>query len=282
MNSAPAALASWEVSEEHHGLKVPDQRTRYHPKVSSGLILCRRRGGHFEVLAVRGRYSYAFSDFVHGRYARRDLKVVRTLLAHMSLNERLDVMSLNFEQMWYRIWLTAKRTQAHYYKSLEKFQRVWLEPDNGKLLLELLREAPGLDEPRWEIPKGKPLHGGETSIVCAVREFSEETGIPRDAYRLLPDYSRQVSYIHMGVRYVITYHLAFLSRPLAEPGETVSLRRLGQAAEINEVRWMGMGQINWLDRSGAVPGSAKGRCNLGRILRPAFNYLKKYLNHRSS
>ena len=111
-----AALAP--VSQVSQGPQPILLARRLPSKTSVGVILCRKNAEtrRPEALLVHKRYTYAFAEFVHGRYSRGARPgapraphapgPVAALLDEMSREELLDVYSLSFEQMWYRIWLT--------------------------------------------------------------------------------------------------------------------------------------------------------------------------------
>jgi len=46
---------------------------------------------------------------------------------------------------------------------------------------------------RWDLPKGH-VNQGETEEECALREFEEETGLPRDAIELDTNFRYETSY----------------------------------------------------------------------------------------
>jgi 8-oxo-dGTP pyrophosphatase MutT (NUDIX family) len=267
------ARRDWRVTEPAGGPNRPafsrhkkPPRERFVTKVSVGLILCRSRarGGH-EALLVRARYTYAFGEFVHGHYNRRNLRKVADLFQKMTINERLDLHSLDFGRAWARVWVDADRPKL-YLKNYRKFYRLWLAPDGGEQLRRLLEQAEGAGALHWSFPRGRRLSNREADVVCAVREFGEETGMPKDSYRLLPGFRRQVCYCHMGVRYVHIFYLALLRRT-CHP--TLSLRRPAQVAEVGEVRWMGLDELR------RAEGPA-GR-SLAATARAAFNYARNYL-----
>jgi 8-oxo-dGTP pyrophosphatase MutT (NUDIX family) len=249
--------------------------TRY----SFGIILTRvnPQNNRPEAVLVRGRYSYEYAEFVHGRYSRKNLRGVRDLLDAMSVNERLDLFSLNFKQMWYRIWLTADR-QELYNRKLSKFQTTWMKDDSGKYLRKLVQESqtdPGSRQQRgggirWEFPKGRRRFNQEPDINCAVREFEEESGIAKRDYQILPDFRRRASFVHMGVRYVTVYYVAVTRRDI-QP--RIDLRDMNQVAEVSEVRWMDIEQIRLID----TPTK-----RLETTVGPVFKYVKKYFRGRMS
>ena len=49
----------------------------------------------------------------------------------------------------------------------------------------------------WEFPKGHPDEG-EDDLAAAMRETCEETGVPAESFRLLPEHQRDVGYSFVG------------------------------------------------------------------------------------
>ena len=66
----------------------------------------------YEILMVRKRCTYAFISFVSGRYCRNDERTIMDLLNAMTNQEKLDVLSLDFDILWWRIWLARSHEYA--------------------------------------------------------------------------------------------------------------------------------------------------------------------------
>ncbi len=250
-------------------------------KTSAGILLCRvhPRTNRPEVILVHKRYTYAFSEFVYGRYSRQNQKSLMALFEQMTTEELLDVWSLNFDQMWYRIWLSGPRREL-FTKKHTKFYTSFIRDDGGRALQQMLRQVQDRGVPFWEIPKGRP-NGKEGDLVCAMREFTEETGVEKKDYRLLPGVKRRVSFVHMGVRYVHVYYVAVAGarlyseprsgwrRPVV-PGRGV-LSTADFMGEVDEVRWMDIEHVRFVD---------DGRGHLEAIIAPAFSLVKRFLKGR--
>src|SRR5689334_7953221 len=78
---------------------------------SVGVILCRRATppGGIEILMIRKRYTYAFAEFVNGKYSIRtnaQRKKLTTMFNRMTIQELLNIMSLDFSKLWYHVWLS--------------------------------------------------------------------------------------------------------------------------------------------------------------------------------
>ena len=66
-------------------------------KVSHG-VSCFDAQDELRVLMVCKRFTYAFSNFVNGIYLSRNDDSVRALFNKMTIEEHLDILSLNFQQ----------------------------------------------------------------------------------------------------------------------------------------------------------------------------------------
>ncbi len=236
-------------------------------KYSVGIIVCRQCAGEpYRVAVVRKRYTYAFSDFIHGKYSRAAPKGAMALLDRMTTEELLDVWALDFGQMWYRVWLTAAAGEL-YAKKRARWEATFIKPDAGAQLRAMVKQARGSNATLWEIPKGHP-ETGEHDIICGVRELKEETGITKKEYRLVPGASCDTTHLDMGVKYVCKFFIAAAStaRPLAsQPGAARALERRG---EVGEARWMSLAEIRAVD----TPGR-----HLEKLAAPAIARVKKFV-----
>lgn len=257
-------------------------------KTSIGIILCRKNATTLrpEALLVHKRYTYAFAEFVHGRYSRKAAGAagatsgpgppaalsgpvpVSELLDNMSREELLDVYSLNFNQMWYRIWLTHNNRDL-FQKKQTRFQSAFMR-DGGAELRQLCLAARGVGSPLWEVPKGRRQGSREPDIACAVRELQEETGVCKSEFRLIPGALRRTSYVSAGIRYIGIYYVAHClptSGRLAAAEYSNSLRDLPNLAEVGEVRWHDIERIRLID---STPP------RLVPLLKPVFSIIHDY------
>ena len=273
--AAEPTARAWPARQKWFGARGasrPSQRT------SMGVILCRRRdpaNGKLEVLLVRKRCTYAFADFVLGRYDTSE-SGVSELLDQMTHEELLDVVSLNFEQMWYRLWLSRGSRDA-FPRRQAKFLATF---GDGVRLRELAARSRGRGALLGEVPKGRRDSPREAGVACAVRELQEETGIEKSEYRLLPDARRVVGYVSNGTRYVGIYYIAIAHPHLSNvdrPRDRVrGIRELG---EIGEARWFDIEHLRLLETTdGPATKSAPGR--LETTIAPAFRLARTYLRGR--
>lgn len=215
--------------------------------VSCGIACCRvNPAGQYEVLMVNKRNTYAFIDFVCGKY--NGLREAQRLFARTTMDEKLDIASMNFDQMWYRAWLTDSHSErsAHFERCRNKFYATFICPHRTRYagiirnweykrdaLRLMLDRAPSVTR-IWEIPKGR-LRGPESDVECAVREFGEETGIKKTAYRIIPGWTRKNEITDCGARYTSQYFLATATENIVP---RVGLLTDSQISEIVDIRWV--------------------------------------------
>lgn len=248
-------------------------------KRSAGIACCRygKQNNNLEILLIKKRYTYNFMLFVLGNYNKRDEKTIRKLFNGMTLAEKIDIMSLRFDILWYRIWMefpeskrflknkdeqtdifkrltnTCKRNKFtpnvslsfdFYIKKKNKFESCFLS-DNGSRLHSLLMGTKNANL-IWEIPKGRKKKK-ETMLDCAIREFKEETGVGLDSYTIMFDIRPIVeSYISSNTTYIHNYQIAYTNKEFTPK---IGLDNYTQVQEVAEIRWVNIDEVKYLDVS---------------------------------
>ena len=129
-----------------------------------------------------------------------------------------------------------------------------------RLTMALMRDnLSEYTEPEWGFPKGRRMRG-ETDLACAVREFNEETNVPRDAYVLLNNILLEETFTGLnGVRYKHIYYVALLIHP-----ELINLTQKFtpmQRREISGLAWKTLREAESLIR----PHHVERRAMLGQL-----------------
>lgn len=209
-------------------------------RISKGIACCRRNSttNKWEILMIRKRHSYSYQTFIYGRYNSKNTAELIRLFSGMTIDEKLDILSMNFDQMWYRVWLgyTDRRSLHNVYMiSKSKFESNFRDQERLKSLIAKSTSTTLV----WEIPKGRKKHRNEPDILCAVREFGEETGISKYRYRIIP---KKVTYQHHddGVNYINEYYPAVCTDDI---DLSLSIQKLDQLHEISDIAWMSIEEV---------------------------------------
>jgi 8-oxo-dGTP pyrophosphatase MutT (NUDIX family) len=230
-------------------------------KTSYGIICCRRTPRGSEMILVCKRYTYAYGGFVHGKYDSGADGELISMFSQMTIDEKHDIMSLNFGQIWYRMWQREIPRGSNYYMARNKFENAFVATDGGQRLRRLLGRATNA-RPIWEVPKGRKKNKTETDLQCAIREFTEETGVAKRDYKLFPQARYSYSFIDEGVKYTNIYFFALARRDF-EP--RINFQSTEQVCEVADIKWMGILGIRAVDT----------KQRLEHLARRSFNYIKK-------
>lgn len=245
-------------------------------KKSYGIILCKLNPNtnNVEIILVHKRYTYAYSTFIHGKYSRPNIwprssmQFIVSLLTQMTLEELLDIWSLDFKQMWYRVWLNNNWSTELYEKKYSKFYTSFIKYDGGINLRKLIQQIRNYNTLTWEVPKGRLLDVHESDISCAVREIKEETGLNKCDYTILPNVRRYVNYISIGTRYICTYYIAVINSNIRYYNNSI-LKNINNLSEISESKWFDINRIRTIDDN---------KHHLEKLIKPATKLVKKYLS----
>lgn len=207
------------------------------PILSCGVILVRNRLQplattlpisiqDMEILMIRRRDSMSYTEFLRGKYDTSDQAYIHKLLQNMTVRERERLTSTPFDELWNRLWGNQERRGNDYRVSKEKFQAL----DLPKLLAETTSTY---QEPEWGFPKGRRIRC-ETDVLCAEREFFEETNIEKGNYVILDNVVFQEQFIGTnGTPYEHKYVVAILQQPVDICKRFTPL----QAREISAISW---------------------------------------------
>ena len=183
------------------------------------------------------------------------------LFNRMTNAEKILILSLNFELIWYHIWLNAPKI-TNYIQAKNRFETSYLQ-DGGSKLRYIIARSKSINT-LWQIPKGRKRSKNETDLCCAVREFKEETGIDKKSFYMFPNAKFTYSYEDNGIKYINTYYVAY-TRNIFEP--RVSMYTSEQIDEINDIRWMNIDEIRVVDVDGHITP----------IIRRMFKFIKRRL-----
>lgn len=228
-------------------------------KYSTGVACCRVHNGRPEILMVRKRYTYAYNTFVHGMYDAANADALRELFNRMTTDEKHDILSLNFNQMWYRVWLHMPPNN-NYYQSRGRFESAWLRDQGARLRRLIAGSSNG--NCVWEIPKGRKKNPKEPDIICACREFQEETGMKKKYYKVYPETKCRFSFADDGTNYVNNYYIA-ITRMQGDMRVNFGIQ--DQIDEVGDIRWMGIEDVRGIDT----------HRRLESFVRRIFKYVKK-------
>lgn len=201
------------------------------PVLSCGLVLVDKPtlpSPHApNILMIRRKDSMSFAEFMRGKYDPEDTDYVGVLIQNMTAHEQASIVLETFDTLWRRMW-GDDHTSSEYAMSKDKF--------NQLSRTELVMRFPSTyQEPEWGFPKGRRIRA-ETDLECAVREFGEETNIPRESYVILKNITLEETFTGLnGILYRHVYFVALLAHPeMVNLGQKFTYM---QKREISGIGW---------------------------------------------
>lgn len=185
-------------------------RTCKDPVLSCGIILLDTPRLPIEprsskMLMVCRKDSMSYAEFMRGKYDPENPDYINLLMKNMTIKEQAMIACEPFESLWRQLW-GDDRSSLEFLASRDKFNsmnRVALMTENLSSYVE----------PEWGFPKGRRMRG-ESDLDCAIREFGEETNIPRDAFVVLKNIVFEETFVGLnGIRYRHVYYLALTKNP---------------------------------------------------------------------
>jgi ADP-ribose pyrophosphatase YjhB (NUDIX family) len=154
------------------------------PITSIGIIAFRINNNELQYLMIRRKDTLGYIDFMRGKYSIFNKDYIMNMLKQMTLDEKRNLHTLNFDALWKGIW--GNESLSNQYKMEESISREKFNALKNGIVLkntsynldDLLIESKQFNEwneAEWGFPKGRRNYQ-ENDFDCALREFAEETG----------------------------------------------------------------------------------------------------------
>jgi 8-oxo-dGTP pyrophosphatase MutT (NUDIX family) len=181
----------------------------------------------------------AFTEFLRGKYELDNLPYVINLLSNMTKTEHTLLTSTCFDQLWTLHWGIGRDHHSKEFElSKEKFDKL--------SIATLIQGLVGYDESEWGFPKGRRTPR-ETDIDCAIREFSEETNIPRESYVICKNLLLSETFTGTnGIPYKHDYFVAVLRDPASV--DLAQAMTNMQKREVSAIEWKTIDQCKAITR----------------------------------
>jgi 8-oxo-dGTP pyrophosphatase MutT (NUDIX family) len=146
----------------------------------------------------------------------------------------------------------------------EKFEKRFLF-DEGKRLLKLIKNTKSVSK-LWEIPKGMN-NKNESSLNAAIREFTEETNIKKNKYKILYNLD-PIEYIFIddNITYKYVYYLAVMLDNKYVPNIELSINS-NSLMESIDIKFLNILEISIINKD---PKFLK-------FIKKIFKYTKSYM-----
>jgi len=216
-----------------------------------------------QILLVQKKITYGFCNFVYGDYKIDNKEEIKKLLNKMTVEEKIDITTGDFDRLWYKIWMDTKdrkkiKNNNRYYNCKRKFEELY-EKENGEYLKKMIEKSHNINL-IWEIPKGKKRKN-EIDILAATREFQEETNISKSMFKIFPNTTFKYEFIDNNVKYKLLYYAGIMNK-IYEP--SINMGSIEQLKEITDIKFMSIVDIRRIDYDG----------HLEKKIIPILNFIK--------
>jgi len=185
------------------------------PITSYGIIFFKINNNVLHYLMIRRKNSFGYIDFIKGKYSVNNIEQIQNNIDEMSNYEKTITSTQPFDFLWKQLW--CENANLSNYKNEEyvcskKFDAIknGILVDNQLITLHELLENSKTNwtETEWEFPKGRKNYQ-ERDIDCALREFEEETGIPKESIQIIENVL-PFEEMYVGSNHKIYKHKYFL------------------------------------------------------------------------
>lgn len=203
-----------------------------------------------EVLMVKKRTTYSFEKIISGAY-RIQRQEMQTICSKTTIEEKLEILSGDFDKNWKKIYLNLPDQNDRYYQKYltakEKYYRL-LDQDDGLFIKNILENVKSVST-LWDFTKGRKYYRNELDLDTAIREFSEETYLDIKNIMFIPQYHKSHIISTNTVLYKSKLFLAIEKNTIESSSNIpeIYLRNSLQVHEITQLKWLSLNELVELD-----------------------------------
>lgn len=218
------------------------QGHQYHqckrPITSIGIVAFRYRNNRREFLLICRKNTLGYVDFMRGKYKLYNKQLIENLINEMTTEEKNNLLKKNFAELWKDLWgnYIGMQYRNEETASKDKFnslkQGILLQSNDTYTLKELITKSKtNWETPEWGFPKGRRNYQ-ENDIVCAIREFEEETGYNKENLNIIQNII-PFEEIFTGSNFKSYKHKYYI----AQIENNISPTRGFQESEVSKIQW---------------------------------------------
>jgi ADP-ribose pyrophosphatase YjhB (NUDIX family) len=138
---------------------------------------------NIKFLMIQRKNSLGYLEFMRGRYNTNEDDSIIHLFEQMIPDEIYSILHEEFDILWNNLWDKNNIRNKNHYKEYTSSKQKFIFLKLNKLdLLNSLKPLYLFNE--WGFPKGR-RESYESDLVCAIREFEEETAYIENQYTIL-------------------------------------------------------------------------------------------------
>ena len=199
----------------------------------------------FKFLLIRRKDSLSFSEFVRVKYNITDIEYIKKLLEKMTIDELNFLQNAtNPDDIWNKLWTSKKksRTRINEYTRVKRKLILLINGTknkdgnivNLKSLISNTNILTNRTESEWGFPKGRRVPK-ESDIICAVREFCEETDLTKKDINVLN--IGPFEEIFTGSNNIVYRHVYYIAELINNIPVIINQNNIHQLAEIGDIQW---------------------------------------------
>ena len=174
---------------EHNKTNIKSHIFNITPTSPDELLILSQAMSYIKFLMVQRKHSIGYIDFLRGKYRIDNIDGINFLFQHMMKEEIDGIASKEFDDLWNNLWnndqTKLNNIQKEYLTSKQKFDTLKNSKDiELNLDFYVQNVQPIYKSNEWGFPKGRKGKF-ENPKDCAVREFLEETNIPKEKIKLI-------------------------------------------------------------------------------------------------